>query len=143
MQSQLRFPAFIRGAGRQWGQDGRPSGRKIAENNAHGAGKKKGDDHDAGVEDKGDLQQPGQPERAGKGEQDADETAEGGKHHGLHQELQQHFALQGADGQTDADLPGAFGHRDQHDVHDADAAHQQADRCHGAQQGGQGSGWCR
>ena len=36
------------------------------------------------------------------------------------------FAL-GADGPADADLPGALGDRHQHDVHDADAAHQQGD----------------
>lgn len=34
-------------------------GREETENNTHGGGKKKGYDHDAGVEDKGNLQQPG------------------------------------------------------------------------------------
>jgi hypothetical protein len=31
-----------------------------------------------------------------------------------------------ADGEADADLAGAFGHRHQHDVHDADPADEQA-----------------
>jgi hypothetical protein len=59
------------------------------------------------------------------------------QHHGLDQELQQHFAFQRADGQAQADLARALGDADQHDVHDADAAHQQAHRGHRAQQGGQ------
>ena len=63
-------------------------------------------------------------------------AAEGRQHHRLDQELQQHLALQRADGQAQADLAGPFGDADQHDVHDADAADQQAHRGHRAEQRG-------
>ena len=66
-----------------------------------------------------------------------DDAAEGGQHHRLDQELQQDVALQRADREPDADLARALGDRDQHDVHDADAAHQQADAGDGAEQRGQ------
>ena len=55
------------------------------------------------------------------------DAAQHRKHDRLDQELGQHLALERADGQADADLARALGDRDQHDVHDADAAHQQAD----------------
>src|SRR5258708_17268111 len=45
----------------------------------------------------------------------------------LDQELRQHILLARADGKPDADLARAFGDRDQHDVHDSDAADDQAD----------------
>ncbi|ESX92842.1 hypothetical protein X754_19150 [Mesorhizobium sp. LNJC403B00] len=45
-----------------------------------------------------------------------------------------------ADGEPDADLAGALSDRDQHDVHDADAADQQADARDGAQHAGHGGG---
>jgi hypothetical protein len=62
--------------------------------------------------------------------------AERRQDHRLDQELQQHLALQRTDGQAQADFAGTFGDADQHDVHDADAADQQADRGHGTEQGG-------
>ena len=46
---------------------------------------------------------------------------------GLHQELPQDLAPGGAERLAEADLPGAVGHRDHHDGHHADAAHQQRD----------------
>ena len=52
----------------------------------------------------------------------------------LDQELQQDVHAPGADRHPDADLAGALGDRDQQDVHDADAADQQRDRCHGSEQ---------
>ena len=47
--------------------------------------------------------------------------------HGLGEELAANVPPPRAYGQPHADLAGAFGHRYQHDVHDADAAH---DECH-------------
>ncbi len=43
----------------------------------------------------------------------------------------------GADGEADADLARPLGHRDQHDVHDADAADEQADAGDRRQEAGQ------
>ena len=60
-------------------------------------------------------------------EQDSADAAHARQHGGFEQELNQDVGLAGAHGFADADLIGALGHRDQHDVHDADAAHQQAD----------------
>ena len=48
------------------------------------------------------------------------------------QELKQNFAALGADGLANSDFAGALGYRDQHDVHDSDAADGQ--RQHGDQQ---------
>ena len=45
----------------------------------------------------------------------------------LDEELDDDAAPLGTNGPADADLPGPFGDGHQHDVHDADAAHQQAD----------------
>jgi hypothetical protein len=46
----------------------------------------------------------------------------------LDQELQQDVARLGADRHANPDLARPFGHRDEQDVHDADAADQQRDR---------------
>ena len=69
-----------------------------------------------------------------KPEHDADEPAEQRQHEGLDQKLGQHLAFQRADREPDADLAGALGHRYQHDVHDADAADEEADRGDRAEQ---------
>lgn len=44
---------------------------------------------------------------------------------GFQEKLGQEISLFGAQGPTDADFSRAFGHGHQHDVHDAQAAHQQ------------------
>ena len=44
------------------------------------------------------------------------------------QELKQDIAARSPDGHSDADLAGPLGHRDQHDVHDADARYDERDR---------------
>ncbi len=53
------------------------------------------------------------------------DAAEQAEHDGFDQELQQHVAAAGADGQAQADLARPLGDRHQHDVHDADAADEQ------------------
>src|SRR5262245_25120595 len=60
------------------------------------------------------------------GENHAQDSAEGSQRHGFEQELADDVAFAGADGFTDADLAGALGDADEHDVHHADAADQQA-----------------
>ena len=54
---------------------------------------------------------------------------------GLEQELGEDRALGRTDRFADADLAGALGDGDEHDVHDADAADEERDRGHGARAG--------
>ena len=54
-------------------------------------------------------------------------TAQRGQHGSLGEELPQDALLLGADGDLQADFPGALGHGDQHDVHHADAADDKGD----------------
>src|SRR6185503_3429783 len=57
----------------------------------------------------------------------AEQPPEHGEDHRLHQELAQDVAAARAQGLAHADLADAFGDRHQHDVHDHDAAHDEAD----------------
>ena len=59
-------------------------------------------------------------------------AADQGEGDRLDQELHQDVLPAGAHRLAHADLAGALGHRDQHDVHDADAADQQGDADHAA-----------
>ena len=72
----------------------------------------------------------------GPAEENTQTAAHHALHHRLHEKLLQNGAPAGADGLADADLPGALGDGDQHDVHDADAAHQQGDGGDAAQHQG-------
>ncbi|EAU68867.1 hypothetical protein STIAU_6876 [Stigmatella aurantiaca DW4/3-1] len=54
----------------------------------------------------------------------------GGDGRGLHQELHHDGALAGPQCPADANLPCPLSHGHQHDVHDADAPHQQGDETH-------------
>ena len=56
-----------------------------------------------------------------------DQPARAGEHDGFQQELPGDVAPARADGLAHANLPRALRDRDQHDVHYADAPHQQAD----------------
>src|SRR5205085_750337 len=71
-------------------------------------------------------------------EQDADHAAKDRKHDRLHHELAHHIALLRPDCQPDADLPGPFRHRYEHDVHDADAPDDEGDARNAAQKQRQG-----
>src|ERR1051325_10397145 len=75
---------------------------------------------------------------------DADETAKKRDDRGLDEELHQDVARRCADSFADADLAGALGDGDQHDVHDADAADDERDARNRAQQPRHGArGLCR
>src|SRR3546814_8707175 len=67
-------------------------------------------------------------------EHDADDAAAGRDHHRFGEKLQAHLARAGAHRHAQADFADALGHRHQHDVHDADAADQQRNAGHGAEQ---------
>src|SRR5215471_4340629 len=60
------------------------------------------------------------------------------KDQGFDQELPSDVAATGTDRHAQPDFAGPFGHRDQHDVHDADAADDQRNRCHCDQQNPEG-----
>ena len=63
--------------------------------------------------------------RADDPEQRAERAADEPEDGGLHEELAPDDAGRGAEGLAEPDLADALGHRDQHDVHDPDAADQQ------------------
>ena len=71
--------------------------------------------------------QPSHQQAAAGAVEDADDAAYSAEHGRLDEELDDDAAPLGTNGPADADLPGPFGDGHQHDVHDADAAHQQAD----------------
>ena len=73
-------------------------------------------------------------QRAHVAHADAQNTADAADHTGLNEELDNNALPLRADGLADADLTGTLGDGDQHDVHDADAAHQQGDGRNAAQQ---------
>ena len=119
---------------------GGAAGREIAEDDADRRREQEGDGDDLRVDDQRHLEELGGDRRQAEAEEDADDAAEQRQHHRLDQELHQHLAGFGADRQADADLARALGHRDQHDVHDADAADQQADAGDRRQQTGEHAG---
>src|SRR3974390_874843 len=61
-------------------------------------------------------------------EDQGNEAARPGEGHGLEKELPGDIAVLGTDGFANSDFTSAFGDADEHDVHDADAANEQADR---------------
>jgi len=63
-----------------------------------------------------------------------------GQQNRLNKELSHNVALLGPQGTPDANLACPFGHRRQHNVHNANAPHQQANGPDGTQKDGQGLG---
>jgi hypothetical protein len=110
------------------------SGRIEAEEDADTGGDGEGDQHRAAGDDDHHVGQRVDQQRAADAEDEADQAAGDRDHHGLEQELREDVALAGADGHADADLARPLGDRDEHDVHDADAADEQRHRGDGAEQ---------
>ncbi len=99
---------------------------QVAEQHADQRGTEEGRQHGTEREDHLPLlHKQGEQEADAIGQQHADQTADQAHQHGLGQELLQHVALARAHRHADADLARALGHRHQHDVHHADAAHHQ------------------
>ena len=65
---------------------------------------------------------------------DAQGSADEGEHQRLDKELHQDVTAARADGLQQADLFGALGHADQHDVHHADSADAEGERADDAEQ---------
>jgi hypothetical protein len=110
---------------------------KEAKDDTHRGREHEGQRDDAVVEGKWKRERSRYRERGGQRQRDADRAPEQRQHDGFDQELGQHIAFEGTDRQPDADLARAFCYRHQHDVHDADAANEQADRRYCRQQGRQ------
>jgi len=98
-----------------------------AEEDADGGGEGEGDDVDFGIEEEGCADDIGEDFAKDVGEADAGDAADAGEGDGFDEELEEDFAGACADGEADADFAGALGDGDEHDVHDADAADEEAD----------------
>jgi hypothetical protein len=107
-------------AGRRPGRGARRASRVEPEEDADRGGDHHAHDHrpqrDVGRQRAHGLDDP----RDGGPEQDAERAAGGGQHHRLEQELGEDRLARGPQRLAQADLPGALGDRDQHDVHHAD-----------------------
>ena len=68
--------------------------------------------------------QPGEQ----RAQQGADDAADAGERGRLHEELLEHVAARSPDGHAHADLACSLRDGDEHDVHHADAAHDQCDQ---------------
>src|ERR1041385_1960412 len=71
--------------------------------------------------------------RHGSAQTNSYSSAGAGTRGGLDEELGEDVLLLGANGLADADLPGALGYGDQHDVHNPDAADQEGKARNAAQ----------
>lgn len=106
----------------------RVAGGKEAEDNSdqggagegHNDGARREDHFEVGAQQ---IKKSADPE----GEHHSHEAADKADHDGLDQELGKDVAAARANGHTNADLPGALGHGNQHDIHHADAADNQRD----------------
>ena len=76
----------------------------------------------------GGLHPPGKDVAAEDAKARAEDAADFAEHDGFHDELNHDVPSLGADRAADADLARPFRHRDEHDIHDADARGQQRDR---------------
>ena len=88
---------------------------------------------DAGTENKRHAHEVRQQNRSAESQDNSEQASEAGEHDGFNKELKQHFPLGRADRQTHTDFFCALRHTYQHDVHNADAADQKTDRCHGTE----------
>ncbi len=96
-----------------------------AEDQADGAGADEGEQHPEHADAGRDEEVNGQGKSGA--EEDADDAADRAEHDGFKGELQQDGLFGCADRFSDADLASALGDGDEHDVHHADAADDEAD----------------
>src|SRR5260221_11338114 len=93
----------------------------------HGAENERGDDPEKG-ELCGHVRAIFHQHRKERTERDAENAADGAESDSLNEELQKDVAAFCADGFADADFPRTFRNADEHDIHHADAADEQAYR---------------
>src|SRR5258706_2480578 len=109
-------------------EQSRLAGGIIAEEQAYSDREQHGDEDGLGRELHGPAEAAPDHEGAYDPQEHARGTPDEAQHHGFAQELQPDRSFRRADGDTHADLPRPLRDRDQHDVHDADAADQERDR---------------
>ncbi len=114
----------------------RPTCGSVTKQNADYSGKRKRDHIDLCVEVERHLDDLREAVAEAQGNEDAHDAADAGQSDSFDEELQQHLARGGADGEADADLVRALGHGDEHDVHDADPTDQQRHTGHRREQHG-------
>src|ERR1041385_346029 len=88
---------------------------------------KHAEDRDPGLHRRGEGRQLPQRDGAEESAGHPDRSADDALHDAFDYELLQHVAASRTDGAPDADLFGALGDADQHDVHDHDSAHHRRD----------------
>src|SRR5690349_15885279 len=88
----------------------RPTSGKVAEGDAYGGRKHKGQQNSAPVEDERHVQQTGCDGRQSEPKQDADESTQGGERYGLDEKLCEDLRLSRANREADTDLACAFCH---------------------------------
>src|SRR5690606_31290268 len=91
-------------------------------------------DRFGGIAEPSALDQQGEGVAEAEAQTHARGAADKTDQHRLDEELPHDVAAAGTDGHTDADLLGAFGDADQHDVHHPDATHYQRDHGDGGNQ---------
>ena len=116
-----------------------PGGVK-AEDETYGGGESGCQQHGQGIDDQFEVQERWRREGHEQAEEDAEETAQQADGDRFEQELGQDVSFESADGLADADLTGALGDADQHDVHDANAADKQRDGGDCAKESGKRAG---
>src|SRR6266704_2442564 len=108
--------------------------RVVSEKNANRNGKERRDDNRFEGHDHRPLQRLANQIGAKNSEHYSGAAANEAQHHGLAQKLQLNGLFRRSDGNTNANLPRAFSHGNQHDIHDANPAHNQRDGSDGNQQ---------
>ncbi len=99
-----------------------------------------GDDHGIHGDRRVHSAQSGQQGGTSETHRHTEDPAEQTQGQRFHQELEEDVPPGGPQGLPDADLPGALGDADQHDVHDPDAPDQEAYRADARQEEGEGLG---
>src|SRR5205809_3579607 len=112
----------------------RLSGRIKAEEDSHRPGKAKGNEDRFELDQGAPLGDIGGAVGTRQTQADPDQPPDEGQRDGFHEELAQDVSAPGSHGHPQPNFSGSFGHRDQHDVHDPDTAHEQRDRGNGRQE---------
>ena len=108
-----------------------------AEEEADGHGEEDGDSDGVETDDGAEVVDEGGGGNCAAGaEGDAEQAADEGEGDGFDEELAEDVAAFCANGFAEPDLAGSFGDADEHDVHDADAADDEADKGDGAEEEG-------
>src|SRR5216110_1638852 len=115
-------------------QTGGLSGRVVAEEDSHSARKTKGNEDRLGPDEGAPFGEIGDAVSPGHPKADPGKAPDQGQGDGFHQKLAQDVSAPGSDCHPEANFPGSFRHRNQHDIHDPDSPHDERDRGDGGQE---------